>query len=130
MGLVLHGVEVSTRKVAMCSHQVLGRIIGALISKPNDELHETLRTAAEYFATNATRSHIPNENDEPGDYSSESLQCSISLKYQPMTSYNAVKSQLWIAIFVYVSIAIIRKRLNLELNLHTILQILSLSVFE
>ena len=46
------------------------------------------------------------------------------------TSRNAVKSQLWIAISVYVLIAIIRKRLNLELNLHTILQILSLSVFE
>ena len=46
------------------------------------------------------------------------------------TSSNAVKSQLWIAISVYVLIAIIRKRLNLELNLHTILQILSLSVFE
>ena len=46
------------------------------------------------------------------------------------TSHNAVKSQLWIAISVYVLIAIIRKRLNLELNLHTILQILSLSVFE
>ena len=46
------------------------------------------------------------------------------------TSHNAVKSQLWIAISVYVLIAIIRKRLKLELNLHTILQILSLSVFE
>ena len=46
------------------------------------------------------------------------------------TSHNAVKSELWIAISVYVLIAIIRKRLNLELNLHTILQILSLSVFE
>ena len=46
------------------------------------------------------------------------------------TSHNAVKSQLWIAIAVYVLIAIIRKRLNVELNLHTILQILSLSVFE
>ena len=46
------------------------------------------------------------------------------------TSHNAVKSQIWIAISVYVLIAIIRKRLNLELNLHTILQILSLSVFE
>ena len=46
------------------------------------------------------------------------------------TSHNAVKTQLWIAVSVYVLIAIIRKRLNLELNLHTILQVLSLTVFE
>ena len=46
------------------------------------------------------------------------------------TSHNAVKSQLWIAVSVYVLIAIIRKRLNLDLNLHTILQLLSLTVFE
>ena len=46
------------------------------------------------------------------------------------TSHNAVRSQLWIAVSVYVLIAIIRKRLNLHLNLHTILQVLSLTVFE
>jgi len=46
------------------------------------------------------------------------------------TSHNAVRSQLWIAVSVYVLIAIIRKRLNLNLNLHTILQVLSLTVFE
>lgn len=46
------------------------------------------------------------------------------------TSPNAVKTQLWIAVSVYVLIAIIRKRLNLQLNLHTILQVLSLTVFE
>ena len=43
---------------------------------------------------------------------------------------NAVKSQIWIAISVYVLIAIIKKRLKLELKLYTILQILSLSLFE
>ena len=43
---------------------------------------------------------------------------------------NAVKSQIWIAISVYVLIAIIKKRLKLELELYTILQILSLSLFE
>ena len=46
------------------------------------------------------------------------------------TSENAVKSQIWIAVSVYVLIAIIKKRLSLELNLYTILQILSLTVFE
>lgn len=40
---------------------------------------------------------------------------------------NAVKSQIWIAVSVYVLIAIIKKRLKLELELYTILQILSLS---
>ncbi len=43
---------------------------------------------------------------------------------------NAVKSQIWIAISVYVLIAIIKKRLKLESELYTILQILSLSLFE
>lgn len=46
------------------------------------------------------------------------------------TSENAVKSQIWIAVSVYVLIAIIKKRLSLEPNLYTILQILSLTVFE
>ena len=46
------------------------------------------------------------------------------------TSENAVQSQIWIAVSVYVLIAIIKKRLCLEPNLYTILQILSLTVFE
>jgi transposase len=46
------------------------------------------------------------------------------------TSENAVKTQIWIAISVYVIIAIMKKRLKLDLSLHTILQILSLTPFE
>ena len=46
------------------------------------------------------------------------------------TSENAVKSQIWIVVSVYVIIAIIRKRLHIEESLHTILQILSLTTFE
>lgn len=46
------------------------------------------------------------------------------------TSQNAVKTQVWIAISVYVLVAIIRRRLNAEASLHTILQILSLALFE
>lgn len=46
------------------------------------------------------------------------------------TTENAVKSQIWIAISVYVLIAIIKKRLNLKMELYTILQILSLTLFE
>ncbi|MHC4459446.1 MAG: IS4 family transposase [Planctomycetota bacterium] len=46
------------------------------------------------------------------------------------TSENAVKTQIWIAISVYVLVAIIKKRLHLGLSLYTILQILSLTLFE
>jgi hypothetical protein len=46
------------------------------------------------------------------------------------TTENAVKTQIWIAITVYILVAIVKKRLNLEASLHTILQILSLTLFE
>ncbi len=46
------------------------------------------------------------------------------------TSENAVKTQIWIAISVYVLVAIMKKRLGLNLSLYTILQILSLMLFE
>jgi hypothetical protein len=46
------------------------------------------------------------------------------------TSENAVKTQIWIAITVYILVAIIKKRLNLDISLYTLLQILSVSVFE
>jgi len=46
------------------------------------------------------------------------------------TSKNAVKTQIWIAISVYVLVAIIKKRLDLNLSLYTILQILSVTAFE
>jgi hypothetical protein len=46
------------------------------------------------------------------------------------TSENAVRTQIWIAVSVYVLVAIIKKRLEIPLSLYTILQILSLTVFE
>ena len=46
------------------------------------------------------------------------------------TNENAVKTQVWIAVAVYVLVAIVRKRLNLELSLHEMLQILSITPFE
>jgi hypothetical protein len=46
------------------------------------------------------------------------------------TSENAVKTQIWIAVSVYVLVAIVRKRLALEASLYQILQILSLTLFE
>jgi hypothetical protein len=45
-------------------------------------------------------------------------------------STNAVKTQIWIAISTYVLVAIVRKRLHLTASLHTILQVLSLSLFD
>jgi hypothetical protein len=46
------------------------------------------------------------------------------------TSENAVKTQIWIAISTYVLVAIMKKTLKIELTLYTILQILSISLFE
>lgn len=46
------------------------------------------------------------------------------------TSENAVKTQIWIAISVYVLVAIVKKQMKLDLSLYTILQILSISLFE
>ena len=43
---------------------------------------------------------------------------------------NAVKSQIWIAVSVYVLVAIVKKRLNLDTSLYTLLQILSVTLFE
>jgi transposase len=46
------------------------------------------------------------------------------------TSENAVKTQIWIAVCVYVLVAIVKKQLGLNLSLYTILQILSISLLE
>ena len=46
------------------------------------------------------------------------------------TSENAVKTQIWIAVSVYVLVAIVKKRLQLDASLYTLLQILSLTLFE
>ena len=46
------------------------------------------------------------------------------------TSENAVKTQVWIAIATYLFVAILKKQLDLPHSLYTILQVLSVSVFE
>src|ERR1700704_5363721 len=46
------------------------------------------------------------------------------------TSENTVKTQIWIAVSVYVLVAIVRKRLKLEGSLYTLMQVLSVTVFE
>ena len=46
------------------------------------------------------------------------------------TCENAVKTQIWIAVSIYVLVAIVRKRLGLQVSLYQILQILSVTLFE
>ena len=46
------------------------------------------------------------------------------------TTENAVRTQIWIAISVYVLVAIVKRTLNLDQSLYTILQILSVTLFE
>jgi hypothetical protein len=46
------------------------------------------------------------------------------------TSINAVKTQIWIAVSVYLLVAIIKKRMNIEMSLYTFLQIISVTAFE
>jgi IS4 transposase len=54
----------------------------------------------------------------------------LRIKHFFGTSDNAVKTQVWIAICVYVLVATVRKELRLELSLSQILQVLSVNVFE
>ena len=46
------------------------------------------------------------------------------------TSENAVKAQIWIAVSVYVLVAIMKKRLKINASLYTLLQVLSVTIFE
>jgi hypothetical protein len=46
------------------------------------------------------------------------------------TSENAVKTQIWIAVSVYVLVAIVRKRLSIEASLYTLIQVFSVAIFE
>ena len=54
----------------------------------------------------------------------------LRIKHFFGTSDNAVKTQIWIAVCVYVLVAIMRKELHLELSLSQILQVLSVNAFE
>ena len=61
MTQVLHAVEVSTRKVAMCAHHVLTDLFRVLISESSGEFLDILYGAIEYLAANATRAHPKRE---------------------------------------------------------------------
>ena len=54
----------------------------------------------------------------------------LRIKHFFGTSENAVKTQIWIAISVYLLVAIVRKRLEIEASLYTLLQVLSVTVFD
>ncbi len=54
----------------------------------------------------------------------------LRIKHFFGTSENAVKTQVWIAVSVYVLVAILKKRLDLDASLYTILQVLSVTAFE
>ncbi len=58
------------------------------------------------------------------------IQQHLRIKAVYGTSENTVKTQIWIALAVYVLVAIVKKRLHREASLYTILQILSVSLFE
>lgn len=52
------------------------------------------------------------------------------IRYRDTESKNAVKTQVWIAVSVYVLVAIIEKELKWDTSLHTLLQILSVPLFK
>jgi len=54
----------------------------------------------------------------------------IGIKRFYGTNLNAVYAQIWVAVSVYLLVAIMKKKLKLEQELYTILQILSISIFE
>ena len=72
-------------------------------------------------------------NDVDGQYVAQLfkwIKQHLRIKQFYGTSENAVKSQIWIAVSVYVLVAIAKKKLNLDASLYTLLQILSVSIFE
>ena len=54
----------------------------------------------------------------------------LRIKHFLGTSENAVKTQVWCAVTTYVLIAIVKKELQIDVSLYTLLQILSVTVFE
>ena len=64
------------------------------------------------------------------EHQAERIKQHLRIKAFFGTSENAVKTQIWIAVSVYVLVAIIRKRLGLDASLYQIIQILSVTLFE
>ncbi len=85
-----------------------------------------------YKQHNATSSHNRSTLQKPGQIELffKWIKQHLRIKRFYGTSENAVKTQIWIAVSVYVLIAIIKKKLNLDASLYTLLQILSVTLFE
>jgi hypothetical protein len=84
-------------------------------------------------ARRAARSSKP-QTPEPRPHSQKTAlpdsRSHLRIKHFLGTSENAVKTQIWCAVATYVLIAIVKKELKLPASLYTLLQILSVSVFE
>ena len=100
----------------------------------------TLHTLKAYFVTRAKKNfQFQRRYSHPIDRSTGLIcdqtvfqmdQAALRIKSFYGTSANAVKTQIWIAICVYLLVAIMKKRMNIEQSLYTILHLLSVSVFE
>jgi hypothetical protein len=73
-----------------------------------------------------------NSRDDPKQVASRPLLTNVTgdLRIALRFSISAVKTEIWIAVSVYVLVAIIRKRLGLEMSLYQILQIFSITLLE
>jgi hypothetical protein len=77
--------------------------------------------------------HDPPQGDVDGQYVGKSfkwIKQHLHIKSYFATGENAVKTQIWHAVSIYILIAIVKRGLQLQLTLFTCLQILSVSLFE
>ena len=83
------------------------------------------------FGFLSTRSwHVSRQNAVRAGYGLPAVEDLPSHRGSLQRRSPAVRTQIWIAICVYVLVAIIKKQLKLDVSLHTLLQILSLTLFE
>ena len=100
-----------------------------MVEITRDDITQSIEFQGRKRLTNA-RSVVEDAADELIELFFKWIKQHLRIKAFYGTSPNAVKTQIWIALSTYLLIAIIRKRLYLELPLYTILQVLSVSLFE
>ena len=121
-----HGIQAIDveyiRPLQDSSHLVIedGRIKGVVTKRGTIEADITVARLAEDRFLLITGTAF-------GLHDSQWIKQHLQIKSFFGTSENAVKTQIWIAVSVYVLVAIIKKRLKLEMSLNTILQILSIT---
>lgn len=116
---------------------------GRSLGKPNDDPEKPRRVRYYDSETNRYFIYLTNNFQLPGSIIAglyrnrwkvelffKWIKQHLRIKHFYGNSFNAVKTQIWIAISVYVVIAIIRKILQIEMSLYRMLQILSISLFE